>query len=192
MKRNAFFFLLLAITMTATAQPDRWQQRVKYTMDVDMNVETNQYTGKQKIDYWNNSPDTLRRVFFHLYWNAFQPGSMMDSRSLRQGNLVLATRNGRDIVDWDPRVRDRIANLKPDEVGYENVNTVRMDGRIQQLKLHETILEVVLDKPVLPRSKVSFDMNWTAQVPLQVRRSGRDKPADHRTLHHDTMVSEAL
>jgi hypothetical protein len=176
MKRNAFFFLLLAITMTATAQPDRWQQRVKYTMDVDMNVETNQYTGKQKIDYWNNSPDTLRRVFFHLYWNAFQPGSMMDSRSLRQGNLVLATRNGRDIVDWDPRVRDRIANLKPDEVGYENVNTVRMDGRIQQLKLHETILEVVLDKPVLPRSKVSFDMNWTAQVPLQVRRSGRDNP----------------
>jgi len=51
-----------------------------------------------------------------------------------------------------------------------------MDGRPQKFTYHETILEVVLDKPILPRSKVVFDMDWEAQVPLQIRRAGRDNP----------------
>ena len=165
---------LVALSLSAFAQPDRWQQKVKYTMNIDMNVQTNQYTGKQKLEYWNNSPDTLNRVFFHLYWNAFQPGSMMDARSQRQGTIVLRSRNGEQVTDWDPRVEDRIAVLSPDEIGYEKVSSVKMDGRQQKTKLHETVLEVMLDKPILPKSKVVFDMDWTAQVPLQIRRSGRD------------------
>jgi hypothetical protein len=169
---------LLFIVISAAAQPDRWQQKIKYTMDIDMNVNTNQYKGKQKIDYWNNSPDTLKRVFFHLYFNAFQPNSMMDARSRRQGTVVLRKdRNGNDIVDWDARVKDRILNLKPDEIGYENVSLIKMNGRTQKTKLHETILEVMLDKPILPKTKVLFDMEWDAQVPLQIRRSGRDNPS---------------
>src|SRR3982750_2259803 len=78
MKTLAGFLFLQVITIAAAAQPDRWQQRVKYTMNIDMNVETNRFTGTQKLEYSNNSPDTLNRVFYHLYWNAFQPGSMMD------------------------------------------------------------------------------------------------------------------
>ena len=66
------------ISFFSNAQPDRWQQKVKYVMNIDMNVQTNQFTGKQKLEYWNNSPDTLTKVFYHLYFNAFQPGSMMD------------------------------------------------------------------------------------------------------------------
>ena len=78
------FFLLIVYSSLLTvsyAQPDRWQQRVKYTMNIDMNVQTNQFTGKQKLEYWNNSPDTLTKVFYNLYFNAFQPNSMMDVRS---------------------------------------------------------------------------------------------------------------
>src|ERR1043165_2851916 len=104
--------LFLLFSFSLWAQPDRWQQRVKYTMNIDMNVQTNQYKGKQKLDYWNNSPDTLQRVFFHLYWNAFQPGSMMDERSRRQGTMLVQRGNSR-VPDWDARVKDRIANLKP-------------------------------------------------------------------------------
>lgn len=177
MMKHLLTVLFVFVSITAFAQPDRWQQRVKYTMNIDMNVETNQYTGKQKIDYWNNSPDTLNRVFFHLYWNAFQPNSMMDFRSRRQGSIALRKdRQGNDIVDWDPRVQDRIVNLSEKEIGYNRVSSIKMNGRPQKTKLHETILEVILDKPILPKSKVTFDMDWTAQVPLQVRRSGRDNP----------------
>ncbi|HYC30501.1 MAG TPA: M1 family peptidase, partial [Chitinophagaceae bacterium] len=157
------------------AQPDRWQQRVKYNMDVKMDVNTNRFTGKQKLEYTNNSPDTLKKVFYHLYWNAFQPNSMMDARSRRQGTIAIRKdRNGNDIVDWDGRVRDRIAHLGPDEIGYQRVKNLKMNGRTQTTKEHETILEVVLDKPILPKSKVVFELDFEAQVPVQIRRSGRD------------------
>ncbi len=170
-----FFFLvaiLFQFSLIMYAQSDRWQQRVKYTMNIDMNVLTNQFTGKQKLEYTNNSPDTLTKVFYHLYFNAFQPGSMMDTRSRRQGSVNGA--GGRP--DWDGRVKDRIQNLKPDEIGYQKILSLKMSGRPQSFKMLETILEVKLDKPIPPKSKVVFDMEFEAQVPLQIRRSGRDNP----------------
>ena len=115
------------LSLVIFAQPDRWQQRVKYTMNVDMNVQTNQFTGKQKLEYTNNSPDTLTKVFYHLYFNAFQPGSMMDTRSRRQG----AVNGGGGRPDWDSRVKDRIVNLKPDEIGYQKIISLKMNGRPQ-------------------------------------------------------------
>jgi hypothetical protein len=167
----------LFITILSGAQTGYWQQKVKYVMNIDMNVPTNRFTGKQKLEYWNNSPDTLTRVFYHLYWNAFQPNSMMDNHSRRQGTFVFRQdANGNDVADWDQRIRDRIQNLKPEEYGYQKILSLKMNGRVQKLKTEETILEVKLDKPILPRSKVIFEMEFEAQVPLQIRRSGRDNP----------------
>ena len=172
--------LLLAMIFTATtvlfAQPDRWQQRVKYVMDIQMDVNTNRFTGKQKLEYWNNSPDTLDKVFYHLYWNAFQPNSMMDSRSRELGKILFRGRDGKPVGDWDPRVQDRIQHLKPDETGYQKIISLKMNGVAQQYTVYETILEVKLTKPVLPKSSVVFDMEFEARVPLQIRRSGRDNP----------------
>ena len=179
MKRFLLFSIMaFQLPALAYSQSDRWQQRVKYTMSIDMNVQTNRFSGKQKLEYWNNSPDTLTKVFYHLYFNAFQPNSMMDTRSRRQGAIVIRQdRNGNDIVDWDPRVKDRILKLKPDEIGFQKILSLKMDGRNQGFKMHETILEVKLDKPIFPKSKVVLEMDFEAQVPLQIRRSGRDNPS---------------
>ncbi len=174
------FYLLLTVALFAGrgfAQPDRWQQRVKYAMDINMNVQTNRFTGKQRLEYSNNSPDTLYKVFYHLYWNAFQPNSMMDTRSRALGKISLGRdRNGVERLDWDSRVKDRILNLKPEEIGYQKVLSLKMNGVPQSFKTEETILEVKLGKPILPKSTVVFDMEFEAQVPLQIRRSGRDNP----------------
>jgi len=172
MKRLLSTLAFVSCAFFAFAQTGSWQQRVNYKMEVDMDVNTNRFTGKQRLDYWNNSPDTLRRVFFHLYFNAFRPGSMMDTRSRRQGTIQV----GRG-ADWDGRVKDRIINLKPEEYGEQTVKILKMNGRVQQLKEQETILEVVLDSPILPKSKVVFDLQFEGQVPLQIRRSGRDNPS---------------
>ena len=175
--KSVICLVVILFSSHVFAQPDRWQQRVKYTMNIDMDVQHNQYTGKQKLEYWNNSPDTLDRVFYHLYWNAFQPNSMMDNRSRRQGRIVLGKdQEGKDVVDWDSRVKDRILNLKENEIGFQKISSLKMNGRPQQLTVHETVLEVKLDRPILPKSKVIFDMEWQSQIPLQIRRSGRDNP----------------
>jgi hypothetical protein len=174
---HSLLFFSLFLSVTLFAQPSRWQQKVKYTMNIDMDVQANRYKGTQTLEYWNNSPDTLDRVFYHLYWNAFQPGSMMDVRSQRQGSVILGRdRDGNSVRDWDSRVRDRIASLKEDEIGYQKIASIKMNGRPQKMQVHETILEVKLDRPILPKTKVTFDMEWDAQVPVQVRRSGRDNP----------------
>ena len=164
-----FHFLFL---ISSTAQPDRWQQRVKYNMVIDVDVNTNRFTGKQKLEYTNNSPDILNRVFYHLYWNAFQPNSSMDARSRELGKTIIGSR-----PDWDGRVRDRILKLNEKEIGYQKIISLKMNGVSQPFKYHETILEVNLTRPIAARSKVIFEMEFEAQVPLQVRRSGRDNPA---------------
>ena len=172
MRKGGLFCLLLFIgSIAANTQNGYWQQRVKYVMDIDMNVQTNRFKGKQKLEYWNHSPDTLTRVYYHLFWNAFQPGSMMDERSRRQGTIL----NG-EKQDWDSRVKDRISKLKPDEIGYQKINTLTMNGVPQKYETRGTILLVTLTRPILPGQKVTFDMDFEAQVPLQIRRSGRDNP----------------
>src|SRR5436189_5698894 len=94
---------------------------------------------------------------------------MMDVQSRRQGLLQVGGRQ-----DGDGRIRDRILNLKPDEIGYQKIISLKMNGRTQSSKVLETILAVKLDKPILPKSKVVFEMEFEAQVPVQIRRSGRD------------------
>ena len=170
-KSISIFVISSFLFLVASAQSGYWQQSVKYVMNIDMDVKTNRFTGKQRLEYSNQSPDKLNRVFFHLYWNAFQPNSSMDVRSRELGKVMV---NGRS--DWDGRVRDRIQHLTDDEIGYQKVLVIKMNGVPQKTILHETILEVVLDKPILPKTKVVFDMEFEAQVPLQVRRSGRDNP----------------
>jgi hypothetical protein len=170
-KKIPLFILSTFLFLFSLAQPERWQQRVKYNMLIDMDVVSNKFTGKQRLEYSNNSTDKLDKVFYHLYWNAFQPNSSMDMRSRELGKTIVNNR-----PDWDTRVKDRILNLKPDEIGYQKIISLKMNGVPQPFTYHETILEVNLTKPILPKSKVVFDMEFEAQVPLQVRRSGRDNP----------------
>ena len=160
---QALFIAILTISISTTtnAQADRWQQSIKYKMDIDMDVKKNQYKGKQYIQYVNNSPDTLYKVFYHMYFNAFQPNSMMDVRS-------------RTIADPDRRVGSRIEGLTKDEIGYIKVKMLKHQGEEVEYEMVGTILEVTLNEPIEPRSSTLFEMDYEAQIPLQVRRSGRD------------------
>lgn len=166
MRKFGFLFLILAASTTfaqstKNATPGYWQQAIKYKMSVDFNHKLHQYAGNQTIEYTNNSPDTLKKLFFHLYFNAFQPGSMMDVRS-------------RTIEDPDARVRARIAALKPNEVGFLHLKSISRKGVSLQMRENETILEVTLDKPILPGEKTTFETSFEGQVPVQIRRSGRN------------------
>lgn len=154
-------FCLTVVSQGIFAQSATWQQHVDYIMDIDMEANAHQYKGNQKLTYTNNSPDTLHRVFYHLYFNAFQPGSMMDVRN-------------KTIKDPDPRIKDRISNLQPNEIGYMRPTSLTQDGAKLDYEVVGTVLEVELAKAILPGAKTLFEMKWDAQVPVQVRRSGRD------------------
>lgn len=160
-KPLAGLLLCLVGSWQVMGQTGRFQQAVDYKMEVSMDVETNQYTGTQELLYTNNSPDTLTHVFYHLYYNAFQPGSMMDVRS-------------RTIADPDRRVGDRISKLSPDEIGYLHIKNLKVNGKEAQSEEVGTILEVKLPEPILPNSQATLTLEFDGQVPVQIRRSGRD------------------
>lgn len=159
--RTAVVFLTTAVSSFAQNDPCYWQQKVDYKMDIQMDVNNFQYKGKQELKYTNNSPDTLNKVFYHLFFNAFQPGSEMDVRS-------------RTIVDPDSRVGDRISKLSPSEIGYIKPTKITQNGKPVDYKIVGTVMRVMLNNPILPGQTTIFNMEWNAQVPLQVRRSGRD------------------
>lgn len=153
--------LFFHIFSSLYAQPTRWQQEVHYEMEIDMDEPNHQFDGKQELIYINHSPDTLSQVFYHLYFNAFQPNSMMDTRS-------------RTILDPDGRVGDRIYHLDEDEIGYHKVSSLTMNGKRTEFEISETLLKVELPEAILPGDTVRFNMEFDSQVPLQIRRSGRD------------------
>lgn len=161
MKQIALTLLFTLILVTTGISQNRtyWQQEVDYTMEIDVDARNHQFSGTQTLVYTNNSPDVLDRVYYHLYFNAFQPGSMMDKRS-------------RTIVDPDGRVRDRIYNLSEDEIGYHRINSLTQDGDDVSYSVEGTILVVELNDPIEPGESSTFEMNFDSQVPLQIRRSG--------------------
>ena len=168
--------LFVLITSMGFAQnnpnPGYWQQHVDYKMDVNMDVKKFQYTGKQEIVYTNNSNDTLRKVYYHLFNNAFQPGSEMDARlqSISDPDKRMVRtfkKEGKDVKE------SKISTLKPNEIGYLNIANFKQDGAVATTKVVGTILEVTLAKAILPKQKTTLSLDFEGQVPLQIRRSGR-------------------
>jgi len=163
MNFRLLFTLLLVLTISI-AQAQYWQQRVVYKMNIDFDDTKHQFSGDQELTYFNNSPDTLTRVYYHLFFNAFQPGSMMDIRSQK-------------IADPDSRLQD-MASYTQEEIGFLHVESLSQNGKQVNYKESGTVLEVILDKPILPGKKTVLKMNFKAQVPFQTRRSGRDNAED--------------
>ncbi|HCO83377.1 MAG TPA: peptidase M1 [Arenibacter sp.] len=172
MRHNkGLFFGLVVTILCLTAQMEAqnntsyWQQHVDYSMDVNVDVEKYQYSGTQKLVYTNNSPDVLSRVYYHLFFNAFQPGSEMDMRL-----QSVPDPDGRMMADG----KSRIASLSPEEMGYLRVNSLTQDNQAVSFVEEGTILVVELNKPIPAGGKTTFEMTFNGQIPLQIRRSGRN------------------
>ena len=175
MKKILFFSIVFIGFQTAFAQSNSyWQQHVDYKMNVVMDVKNYQYEGKQELVYTNNSQDTLKRVFYHLYYNAFQPNSEMDMRLQNiadpDARMVTKVKNaqGKEIKE------SRIAKLKPNEIGYLKISNFKQDGVTAVAKEVGTILEVTLAKPLLPNAKTKLTLDFDGQVPVVIRRAGRN------------------
>lgn len=172
-KFNLLSILFLVAAIGWSQNSNYWQQKVDYKMNVVVDAKNYQYKGNQTLVYTNNSPDTLKRVFYHLYNNAFQPGSEMDARlqSIADPDRRMVTKNK---VDGKEIKESRIAKLKPNEIGYLRISNFKQDGQDAAAKEVGTILEVTLSKPLLPNSQTTFTLDFDGQVPVQIRRSGRN------------------
>ena len=137
---NRLLFLLLFVQFSFSQ--NYWQQHVDYKMDINMDVSDFTFNGEQELVYTNNSPDTINKVYYHLFFNAFQPGSQMDVRS-------------RTIRDPDRRVGSRIFELEEKDYGILDVVSLKQDGKKIVFEQKETVLLARLNSPLLPGEKTT-------------------------------------
>lgn len=161
-----FILFSFIFSLSSAQQNAYYQQSAKYKMDIDVDAENFTYQGKQTLTYTNNSPDELKVVYFHLYWNAFKAGSMMDQRVGGQG------KNGDSRLQKDGI--SRLASIPKTEEGAQNIHWIKQNGKDLKFEIQETIMKVELATPIKPNSSTTFTMDWDAVIPMQIRRSGRN------------------
>ncbi len=154
----AFIIAFLFTNLLSTSRQNYFQQKVDYKMDVFLDVKTHILKGKQIAIYQNNSPDTLQEIYYHLYLNAFKPGSSMQIR----GDVI---KNG---------LGDRIKAMKPEEYGWTKVKYIKADDEEIEFEIFDTILKAKLKKPLPPGQSVKIEMEFESQIPKQTRRNGRN------------------
>ena len=170
MKFNMIRLLFLLCFIQFSFTQNYWQQHVNYKMNIDMDVSDFTFSGEQELVYTNNSPDTINKIYYHMFFNAFKPNSQMDIRS-------------RTIRDPDRRVGSRIVSLDEKDYGDLSVVSLKQNGKKIQFQENETILLARLNSPLLPGKKTKLNMIFNGQVPLQIRRSGKlSKEGVHLTM----------
>ena len=121
--------------------PKYWQNHAGYNISVEVIPETGLLSGSETITYFNQSPDTLKRIVFRLYQNIYKKGN---SRQFAIGTEDLS-----DGVE--------ISNLKIDGLDYD-VNSKKVSNTA-------TNMVIRLDKPVLPGGSANISLNWKFNFP---------------------------
>ena len=157
---NLFFAFFIFCCSVSFSQSNYWQQHVDYKMVIDVNVENHTYNGKQKLVFTNNSPETLDRVFYHLYFNAFKPGTDLEQ-------------NSRYSTDDSRTMSKNILMLDENDWGDVQIKWMLQDGKPLEFKVEETILDVALERPVKSGESTTLEMEFYVQTPAMIRRSGK-------------------
>jgi len=159
--KKLLFITILLISQFALSQKNYWQQHVDYKMVIDVDVEKHTYIGTQRLVFTNNSPDNLDRVFYHLYFNAFKPGTDLEQ-------------NSRYSTDDSRTMSNNILMLDEKDWGDVQIKSLKQDGVNVKFKIEETILEVELDKPLGSGASTVLEMEFFVQTPAMIRRSGKN------------------
>jgi hypothetical protein len=159
--------------------PRYWQQRVDYRIRATLDTSTKRITGTESIGYTNNSPDSLRFVWFQLDQNLFRPGSTGSLLFASESRFGGAGFEGGFVIDSivqcsvpagpsteSARRRRRTAATKP----QPKCNTAPLRTRVD-----DTMMYVELATPVAPGTGTGFELAYGFAVPEHgADRMGRE------------------
>ena len=128
-----------------------WEQDVQYKMYAKMQEADNMIDGAEELTYWNNSPDTLTFVYFHLFQNAFIKGSYL--HDLEKAN----------------HVKPHMGRKEAAGLGT-TVDKITVDGTTVKTELDNTIMKVYLPQPLLPGGKTVIKMSFQSYYDVGMTR----------------------
>lgn len=118
-----------------------WQQDVHYVLKARVDDQTDIVDGEEELTYFNNSPDTLRFVYFHLYQNAFIKGSYLEQ--LNKAN----------------NFRQKFGKYEKEGKGTV-VESLSVNGAATTITPDNTIMRVELPTPLLPGASTKFNIRF--------------------------------
>lgn len=143
-----------------------WQQDVYYQIKANVDETTDIIDGKEQLTYWNNSPDELTFVYFHLYQNAFQPGSYLDN--LQNANNVKA----------------KYGKYEKEKKGTE-ISSIIVNGKPCKTILDNTIIKVILNEPLKVGSSIDFSIDFKTYFDFGSTRRRMKSFASFGNKHYD-------
>lgn len=152
------FLLFLTQSLKAEAPSERFQGLVQ-SIDVVINDNTYTYFGTATTTFVNATGDTLRQLFYHAYFNAFQPGSAMDAYAEQNGDVK--------ITSW-------IAALQSHQMGRLTIDSGRVNNQSAHITPTGTIIRIDPEHPIAPGDTVRFHFSFSGQIPYIIRRAGRN------------------
>lgn len=160
--KNICFIFIISLQLTTYAQHSYWQQQVNHTIDVSLNDAEHSLNGFEKIEYTNNSPDTLSFIWFHLWPNAFKNDQTAFSRQLLVNN------------------RTDFYFSEKNQRGYINRLDFKVNGvaaKTEDHPQHIDIIMLVLPTPLAPGQSINITTPFHVQLPENFSRGGHTKQA---------------
>ena len=84
---------------SGTPGPRYWQQRVDYDLHGTLDTAAKSLQGEMTLRYTNNSPDTLRFLWFQVEQNAFKNGSLNSFVFPAESRFGARNFEGGDVID---------------------------------------------------------------------------------------------
>ncbi len=162
--KRFFLFLTLAFIVSSlhSEKNGYWHQDVEYVMEIILLDSVQQLSGKTRLTYTNQSPDTLNEVFMHLYPNAFQIGSVKYREYLSNYGRSYRAKFFKDGLDgYESRI-----------VIYSFSVSQKKEDMLYEYHIDDTILKADLSRPLFPGDKIRIDIGWTHHVGDQIERAG--------------------
>ena len=155
---------LLALLFAVQADTAYFQQDIAYRIEARLDESTDVLTARARLDYTNNSTDTLDSLYFHLELNAFRPNSAWAQRELEYGER-------------------RFQDLGPDEHAFERLTSVRVGDVAVQPQYRgvpdSSVVAIALPQPLPPGASTTVMIDWQSRLATLPRRQGR------RGRHYD-------
>lgn len=138
------FFATAAVTVNAQSY---FQQEVNYRIEVKLNDREHTLSGNIEFDYINNSPDTLRSLFIHLWPNAYKNNQTALAKQMfaqRDYSLLRMPESSRGYID----------SLQFSQDEYKLATW-----------FDEDIAEIALAKPILPGGRTTIKTPFFVKIP---------------------------
>lgn len=140
-------------SLTGAPGPNYWQNKGVYDIDETIHPDTKSISGKETINYSNNSPDTLKIIAIRFVNNIHKPQSPRSgfySKDFLDSGLHISSF----------KINGEVYNINSD--GWSTVNAVRLKSAI------------------MPHSSATIEIEW--DYPLS-KQSGREGQIDSTSFY---------